>query len=339
MRVAQSGLQKRGLLAEGPRANGLLLRGVVMATYVLDDPNHPATTLGVTDAQDNPVGVYCDVMIYSNMPGFRCYAIPKVLVLQDRGSLHNGRIWKPRATTLDVTAAPLDPDTGTQFANMDGDHVLIGFIDNALNQPVIIGGLPHPSHDAGVDSATALPGHRRQLLLADGDPDWMKHHGVVYGVDGLGNFHVDSRWGNDGTLDQDGAEPAPPTDGKGAQVFDLPQDAEQRIEFWDMTDPATPASVSVRRLTKDTYELNLGGGTTLKLVGQDADAVLTLGDGTKHATIVETLQLFYELGIKAAFDNHTHATGVGPSGPPTPKAIMDPWDSTIASTKVAFPDG
>lgn len=356
-KVSQSGMQRRGLFTEGPRPLGQLVRGVVMATYVLDDPNHPATTTTTTDAQGNPVGVYCDVLVYSSKPAYRCYALPKVLVLQDRGGLHNGRVWKPKASTMDITGQPFDPDVSTQVSNMDGDHVLIGFIDDALNMPVILGGVPHPSHDAGVDPATALPGHRRQLVLADGDPDWFRHNGVVYGIDGSGNYVVDSRWGNDGTLDTTGAEPAPPTDGKGAQLQHLPMDAEHRTEWWDMADPTAPVSKSYQSIKKDAFELSLDdvkawlqliqtalevkldGGATLKAEGKDATASLTVGDGAKHAAIVEALQSFYASAIKGAFDNHTHPTGVGPSGPPTPKAIMDPWDTTINSTKLAFPNG
>jgi hypothetical protein len=328
-----------------------------MATYVLDDPNHPATLETGDDGKD-PVGVYCDVLVYSTMPGMHCYGIPRVLVLQDRGGMHNGRIWKPKATTMDVTGSPLDPDTGTMVGNMDGDHVLVGFLDNNLGMPVILGGIPHPSHDVGIPDP-AQPGHTRGLKLADGDPDWFKHNGVVYGIDGAGNYVVDSRYGNDGTLLQDGAEAAPPTDGKGAQSYHLPMDAEHRVEFWDMADPTAPVSKSYQSIKKDAYELSLDdvkvwlkmlqaalelkldGGATLKVENKDADAVLTLGDGAKSAMIAEAFQTWWDTTLKPlfdAFDAHVHPTGVGPSGPPAPVVALPTYDTGITSTKVKFPD-
>jgi len=81
-------------------------------------------------------------------------------------------------------------------------------------------------------------------------------------------------------------------------------------------------------------------GATLKVEGKDADAKLTIGDGAKHVAIVEALETFYTTlkGKLDAFDAHIHPTGVGPSGPPNPMIVADPWDSAINSTKISIPD-
>lgn len=52
--LLQSGIPKRSAPFGLLRARGLLLRGVVTATYVVDDPNHPT-------ADDEPVAVYATV--------------------------------------------------------------------------------------------------------------------------------------------------------------------------------------------------------------------------------------------------------------------------------------
>ena len=76
-------------------ARGLLLRGVVTATYLIDDSSHP-------ERRDNsePLAVYCDVLIYSSMARQQFNFLPKVLVSQETGGMHRGRVWKPRAATL-----------------------------------------------------------------------------------------------------------------------------------------------------------------------------------------------------------------------------------------------
>jgi hypothetical protein len=336
-KVSQSGIQRRGVFHEGPRPNGLLLRGVVLATYVTDDPNHPANTTTTSDAQGSPVAVYCDVLVYSNLPGMRCYTIPKALVLQDRGGMHDGRIWKPKAATFDVTEVPFDPDTGTQVSNMDGDHVLVGFVDNALNQPVVLGGVPHPSQGIGASPEAAV-GHRRQLVVADGDPDFARHHGAFYGVDTNGDWLVDTTMAYDGTLGADGTEPGAPTDGTGSQKHLLAMDAEHRVEFFDMTDPLAPVAKGFMSFVMTALTLMLEGAT-LKVEGQAAAAKLTLGDGAKSALIAEAWETFFDGSFKTWLTTHTHATGVGPSAVPTEAGTFPAYASSAAtSTHLKLPD-
>jgi len=355
MKTKQSGLQRMGPFHETLTPNGLLVRGVVMVTYVLDDPNHPSVLETGDDGRD-PVSVYCDVLVYSNKRGLHSHYLTKVPVLQDRGGLHDGRIWKPKATTIDVTESPVDPNTGTLVGNLDGDHVLIGFMDDAMNQPIILGGVPHPSHDVG--NLEKPKGHRRGLIVADGHPDFWKHHGTFYGIDTNGDFLVDTTFGNDGEINADGTEADPPTDGKGAQKHSLPQDAEARTEWFDMVDPTAPVSKSYQSIKKDSYELSLNdvavflkllvsalelkldGGATLKAEGNDADAILTLGNGVKSAIIAEAWETFFDGSFKTWVVGHTHPTGVGPSGYPAESGTFPAYSSSGAtSTKLLFPDG
>jgi len=323
MNIPQSGIQKRGLLFEGPRPQGLQLRGVVMATYVLDDPQHPSQTKQSDNCQD-PVSVYCDVLIYSNLRAMHSHGLSMVPVLQSRGGIHSGHIWKPRATTIDVTNNPVDPNSGTLLGNMDGDHVLIGFIDDALNQPIILGGVPHPSQDTGNEKKGI--GNRLGLKLVDGSPDYWKHNGAFFGISEGGNWALDTTFANNGKLDTNGNEAAPPVDGSGSQYFRLPKDAEWAVKLYNMVDPLNPALESFISFINSLCQIALNGGTnTLSLADKDADAELMLGNGAKHVPIVEALQIW--------LITHTHPTGVGPSGPPT-----QAWDTNINSTHVSIPD-
>lgn len=334
----QSGVPKNLLPTSGSslRAGGLLLRGVVTATYVVDDPKHPFK--GV-----NPRGaaVYCDVLCYSGSTATRWRFIPNVLVSQEMGAMHRGRVWKPRAATLDVSGVPINLDGNVKPGQLDGDHVLVGFLDDNVNMPIILRGLPHPIADT--KNETKDPGNRINLQVADGDPDFWKHHGTYFGVDDNGDFLVDTASANNGVLLPDGSESPPPTTGAGAQTHRLPQDAKYLVTLLDMANPTAPVPVLEFQIQKTDLAMKVGVGAvnTLKVELADTMAKLTLGDGTKHVPIVETLQAFYT-ALKAkldAFDAHTHTDGMGGTGVPAPTIAADPWDATINSSKVNIPNG
>lgn len=374
----QSGIPK----GPGPRnvtdMTGKLYRGVVTATYVTDDPAHPF----VENSNAPPVAVYCDVLIFGRTWQF----LRQCLVCQERSGLHSGHVWKPRAASGTITGDPLDLNKGTNPGMMDGDHVLVGFLDGDPTQPMVLKALPHPSADIGNEEYTT--GHRLKLRLEDGDPDYWKHNGAFYGIKQDGNFIIDTTHANDGVLNEDGSEPDPPTDGKGTVEVRLPQDAAWSVKLLDMADPLNPVPVLVQSLTKDgnqdffgptfVWEINIAdftdpenpdpiatlrlasdklevviddpagfvqalidSGACFKFEGKDADAKLTLGDGAVKAAVADHLKTLYTTavsGIKAAFDNHTHATGVGPSGPPVPTAVFPTWDANIESSKLLIPD-
>ena len=351
--IKQSGIQWRPVDKphEAMQINKLL-RGVVVATYLLDDANHPYAAGSPTLAK--PTAVYCDVLCYSNVNGMKWAAIPKAMVLQDKGNMHSGRVWKPKASTMDVTGILFSADGICNPANFDGDHVLVGFMDGLQNQPIILGGVPHPSRDLGNENRSA--GHRTYLKTTDGDPDFFKHHGTYYGIDDTGAFVVNTTMANNGQILPDGTEAPPPVDGSGVQAHYLPQDATHRIEFDDMTNPDAPVPVSFQNIVKALYELSLdqaqavftiaqaalelklGLGATFKVENKDALAKLTLGDGAKSAIIAEAWQTFWNTPFGTWCKTHTHPTGVGPSGVPIEAAQFPVYPTTATSTKVKFPD-
>jgi len=311
--VLQAGIPTRPVSPVLQKANGLMMRGVVTATYVMDTSGHPAEI--ADDAVGAPpVAVYCDVLCYSQRSAQRWVFIPKAMVRQERSGMHSGRIWKPRATTMDITGAQLNVDHGTSLENFDGDHVLIGFVDDSLSMPVVLGGIPHPRKDQGNDSKDL--GHRMKLKVADGDPDFWKHKGVFYGVSDAGDFVVDTTMSFAKDLKSDGTEPDPAKDG-------------------------STGNYNVKLQEGAVLHVQIADGETLTVELKGGDTKLTLGDGAKHVAIVEHLKDFYD-SLKAkldAFDQHVHPTGVGPSGPPAPAIAAAAWDTSINSTKVSIPDG
>lgn len=319
-------------------AAGLHLRGVVMATYVTDDPLHP----NFLSALSRPLAVYCDVVVYPSIPRQRWFFLEKVLVTQERGGLHDDDIWKPRATTMNVVTQVFNDTVGSNPGQLDGDHVLVGFLNNSFDEPIILRGLPHPSRDVGNDLYPV--GKRLKLKLIDGNPRFQKHNGVFSGVDSSGNHIVDSTFGNQGILLPFGIEPPPDILGlSGNQTRKLPKDATHEIVFYDMSVPLAPVEVARTQCTKDAFEILLTFLPTLKVEGSLLTAKLTLGSGAVSATVAEHFQTWWAQ-VKVWLDSHIHPTGTGPSGPPQtgtpiPSGPSPDWSATMKSGKLTFPDG
>lgn len=342
----QAGIPTRMVNSER-KANGLLLRGVVTATYVSDESGHPMNDY-LGDSLREPIAVYCDVLVYPSIPGQRWFGFHNVLVSQPVGGMHRGHIWKPRASTIDLSKKPLEDQTSNP-ADQDGDHVLIGFLNDSFDQPIILRGLPHPAMDTGHENNSLL-GRRMKLTVVDGDPSIIKHHGTFYGVDTEGNFLLDSTWANDGKLQDDprlGYEKDPPTDGKGTVHFRLPQDANFDLVLYDMSIPAAPNEVMKFSLDKNELHLQITQGETLAIQEDGADATLVLGNGAVPVAVASRLETFYN-AVKASLEafnsmltGHTHGgvtAGGGMSGPPSTSLSLSSWDSRINSDKLTIPD-
>lgn len=324
------------------RANGLLLRGVVTATYVTDNSRHPQFDAPPTEA---PTAVYCDVLVYPSMAGQIFYGLRNVLVTQDIAGLHRGRIWKPRAASIDFVDKVLNLEEGSDSGYTDGDQVLVGFMNDNLAQPIILRALPHPTGDIGRENYDI--GTRMKLKIADGDPDFFRHHGVHYGVNDTGDFLVDSTFANKGALDGDGKESVPVTDGtSGNQTFNLPQDSELTINLMDMADPANPDPKVIIQISKTgglvdikdatgNWHMKVEDGETLTVAGKDAAATLTLGDGAVSVAVADHLQTLWAT-MQSDYLSHKHPSGSGPTGiPDTP---IENWDTNINSNKMTIPD-
>lgn len=325
----QSGLKHYFIGKGRTNPNGLLLRGVVMATYVTDDEEHPF----FEDKRNEPIAVYCDVLVYSNIANQRWFTLSRVLVSQKRGGMHNDDIWKPRATRQNIETT-LNNTTGANVGSFDGDHVLVGFLNNSFEEPIILKGLPHPSRDINSISGNVL-----RLKKVDGDPDFVKHHGVLYGIDDHGNFIVDSIRGNNGSIDSTGKEPNPDTTGQsGNQTFNLPDNSKFQIILWDVSNPALPIESGKIEIQKNGGNIHVAfsGGETLTIDNKDNLATFKLGSGNVGVAIANHLETFYN-NVKTLLATHIHNDSLGGACTVT-TTVFPPWDSNIKSNKMTIPD-
>jgi hypothetical protein len=99
-----------------------------------------------------------------------------------------------------------------------------------------------------------------------------------------------------------------------------------------------PFKKAISQVDKDNMVLGKDKGIQIHLT-PDGTVEAKMGGGTAglSAAIAEKLETLYT-SVKMAFDNHTHGTGVGPSGPPVPLPTFPSWDATIASEKVKVED-
>lgn len=299
----RQGTRVQGAVPTSPtqvlRAGGLTLRGVVIAVYVYDSQPF----LNQDGLQPN--GIYVDVLLY----GRHASVLPRVLWTLNRSGLHEGDVSLPRPATRAVPNLDFDV-TKTAPQTMDGDHVVVGFLEDDLAQPYVVGCIPHPSSDIG--NAAKPVGQRMRLEEADGHPRFWKQNGTAFGIDADGNFVLDTRGAHPGQVayNADGTEPAPTNDGSnGNQVIDIQEGA--------------------------TVTLRIGNGANLLLTNADGSATLTLGDGAVSVAVADHLQTLWQQ-FKALFDAHTHIYAFGPTLPPPAPAPA--WDPNINSNKVTIPD-
>lgn len=312
------------------RARGLILRGVVIATYVQLD----GTRAVPESTSQNITGVYCDVLVYSSIEGFKNGPLKGVPVVQNVG-MHTGNIWIPRATRQDLSQLALKIATADPV-NLDGDHVLIQFLEDDLSRPIITGRYLHPrmgQGNEGLDSA----GHRMKLKVTDGEPYLWKHAGAYFGVDKDGNFVIDTTRAHSGQYDASGNEVPADNAANGNVNLILNNQATLTVTGVDSNGANVKFSLS---LLDNQLIVQLDGGDSLAVIGKDGATTMQVGDGAKHVAIVEALEALYGDGLSGLFQwlaTHVHPTGVGPSGPST--APPPAWDPAINSSKVSIPDG
>jgi len=189
--VLQAGVKTKPMAQHHDLASmsGLITRAVVLATYYADED----TAGGRIKLEQK--SVVCDVRTYGRMSR----EIPRVPVLQRTLGLWDYDIYTPRAARQDITGGALHgPGTAqpTSAEKLDGDHVLIGFLDNDPNQAVI---LPF---------TVAHPNTNYRPVAADGHVRRIRHNGVLMAWDKEGNFTIDATGGAAEVLGSSGTEVA-----------------------------------------------------------------------------------------------------------------------------------
>lgn len=219
-------------------ARGLLLSGVITRVYRPDD--RP----GRTDiAESRNVAMTCQVLIYA--PKMRA-VLEDVPVLSHILGINDADLWEPKAAELDLSGRDLAIEGGDQKPSnpidMDGDHVVVGFLNDDLNQPMIVGRLPHPRTRRRPSSDAATLYKLERWILGN-------HFGVTRG----GNIELDTTDASDGTLGSDGSET--PTDNAGDVTLRLKNAARIRIEI-DGSNTVIEADKDKVAIKADDVEIN-----------------------------------------------------------------------------------
>jgi hypothetical protein len=169
---------------------GSLVRGVVLKVYTYGEQDPLRNT--------NYNGIYADVLAYGQALSSPTIIIRRALVATPKSGVYEGDIWIPRPASQNIqTQQALDLTQLLDPRQLDGDHVLLGFIDGTLTTPVIVAQLPHPQVGRNLDDSAEL-GTRVKVLNTEEAVRYWRHHGTFFGVDADGNFDVDTRGANDG---------------------------------------------------------------------------------------------------------------------------------------------
>ena len=280
------------------------VRGVVLRTYVDDSE-------GLPEQLQAPLGVYCDVLVYSSIPGMPVVPLSFVPVKQPFGGMHSGMIWRPRATTMDVSGLELRVDGGSNPANWDGDHVVVEWLEGSPTLPMITGALYHPQRDRGAGAAGKV-----RMVEGDGEPLGVKHRGVVVQVTDVGDVVVDAAAAHKGNFTSEGAEPAPneADDTTGNVKLRVAQGSRVHLAVVAQVGQGGEQEVAVLDVEKGKLRLTLLNGTQELLM--EPTGKLTLGNGALSAAIGERVKDYLDEHEAAAatFNGHLH-TYVPPLAP------------------------
>jgi hypothetical protein len=178
---------------------GWITRGVVLQTFFADEDQRDEESA----PNPNQRLILCDVRTY----GRYSRILPRVPVLQRTQGLHDLDITIPRKARVNLQGSALNTEgvQATPAQSMDGDHVLVTFLDNDPQQPRI---LPFTE---GHPASAARP------VAAEGRVRVIRHQGTSLSWDQEGNFTLDATTVAAEELAADGSEVAAP--GKGTITF------------------------------------------------------------------------------------------------------------------------
>lgn len=201
--ILQAGIPSRtaAMHQDLSSVQGWITRAVVIKTYYAEEDTRSGWTIGLQRS------VLCDVRTY----GRYSRPLSKVPVMQRTQGRYDEDVYIPRDSRQDMEGGTLatggskSPTRPTPAENMDGDHVLVGFLDNDPQQPII---LPYVfAHPKSAYKPSALNGRVRRI----------RHQGTLVEWDKDGNFTIDATGVASEILGPRGAEVAAP--GKGVITF------------------------------------------------------------------------------------------------------------------------
>lgn len=307
-----------------PFRGNVKVRAVVIATFFADEDDRESA-----QGAYSPKNIVCDVLTYGGR--YRSF-LAKVPVVQHRHGLNDYTdLWIPRASTVDLSKAPLaapvlqrtEGETTVDPRDLDGDHVLVEFLENDPMQPIINGSLAHPRSNY-------------RLVKSDGESRRSRFRGVETSIDSNGNVRIDTTGANDGTLNDDGTETAADDSTHGRITVLVGKHTTFDVQGTDGTTQTYELALSDGQL-----EVRLQDGASMLLTGKDGSTNLIIGDGVMSAVLGERLQQYIDalvLAQKTFNATHVHPDGWGSTAPTGSDGTLPDYGTDINSTKVKLPD-
>lgn len=333
---------------------GLLVRGVVITRH--QDPNGH---------------VFCDVLTYSNIQGGISASVARECrVLNANSGLHKSTPAYPKPSYTNISRGSFPDLNHADPSDLNGDHVLVGFMDQSLRGGVILGCLPHPRQNHGIKGnpmphAGLYPGEKEKATTV--------FKGIEMGPDGDGNIKLDAKYGSAREMSQRGFPPRLPgqdarpddpedpiakKDGtEGNIVCRLREGSRVQITIEKDHDDEEPMVVSIEydSVTMSRKDENGDETKILTLTGTGNETTLVLGDevisgsNVIQAVIGPALKSYIADEIRAVFNGHTHRytdtgatpptqTTQGPMQGDVPASMGDWSDTLVLSNKLKFPD-
>lgn len=230
-RTVKSGLSMEP--RERQRLTSGLYRAVVLRTRAVDDSER---------LEEHPHAIECDVLLMKSLVELR-----HVRVVQQSHGVHDGSLWVPRPSTRALSGGALSLNARsargalepfpTALDDLDGDVVLVQFVEHDSEYPLITGALPHSKTKRLVVKGS---GWNPALLGTDrGKPNLSEHYFRYRGVEVRINDRGDVLLDTQGAYDRLGdiLEVPGPVGGqvrlrlKGTEKFVIEVNGQDAMEF------------------------------------------------------------------------------------------------------------
>lgn len=264
-------------------------RAIVLKTHV---PNGSDNAHGI--------GIECEVILIKTGQ-----IVQRCQVLQAGGfGIHSARPWIPRPTTKarvdSLSLTVTTPGSFPWYSDLDGDAVLIDFLEGDANSPIVLGALPHERSERKLrssegDETNALdPDPNAAAAAVTGgwseadagatrgtaysEEHYVNHKGTEFRINRAGDVLIDT-----------------------AGAFGL-----------DENEAATGGQGQIRLRIKDLrkFTVECSGVDVLEVYKDALGAVhIDLGEGATEPVVLGAKLTTWLLA-------HVHPTAMGPSGPP-----------------------
>jgi hypothetical protein len=309
--------------------------GVVLNAYYADDPYNVGSS---SQGGRGKVGSHVEARVLVVNDGTDCqWILPNVVVTPNSGSGYDDYAEElPHGTskTIDGTALNLGQiDT----VKLDGDWCIVDFVGGSIEQPFMVTWWPHPGNR--VDPVTQNAAE--QGGIEQGRRMVKRFQGTRFTVTSEGSVYLDT---NEANTERDQGTREPQETGGDVRVNVKPE-RELEVNFnpsvFEVNPDGSPVEpdllhgpqpvpktreTDLTRLLFSKEFVRMVAGEIMEL---RAFQKLTLGDDTATENFVLGQQWKAMMSsVLDAIANHTHPTGVGPSG-----TLAPPQSVTIATKK------